>query len=197
MKESKMENFIKYVEQKTGFSDNGPAWIGKVEYSKSGQTIYFNGKAFQSLKGKGIYANYFEIETGEEYWISGVKKAGSDRHWAGSGKIFIDKSVIKEYLELTDRDELPRNKFEIVELINEFPKEKIYKIENEILEPSFDISLMYKKPSELDNDELLRVYNELLSEDINETHLKARKVWKQKLKMTEEEIDKRKMKKAL
>ena len=34
---------IRYIELKTGFSDRGPAWIGKVVFSKSGQTIYFNG----------------------------------------------------------------------------------------------------------------------------------------------------------
>jgi hypothetical protein len=41
----KME--IRYVELKTGYSDDGPAWIGKVKLSKSGQTIYFNDKAFR------------------------------------------------------------------------------------------------------------------------------------------------------
>lgn len=42
-----MEKYIRYIELKTGFSNRGPAWIGKVEFSKSGQTIYFNGKAFK------------------------------------------------------------------------------------------------------------------------------------------------------
>jgi hypothetical protein len=65
---------IKYIELKTGFSDNGNAWIGLVSFSKSRKTIYFDGKAFQSLNGMGISGNYSEIETGNEYWISGVKK---------------------------------------------------------------------------------------------------------------------------
>ena len=186
-----MENKLKYIELKTGFSDNGPAWIGKVEFSKSRQTIYFNGLAFQSLKGKGISANYFELESGDEYWISGVKKDGSDRHWAGSGKIFIDKKVLKDYLRLIEETELPKNKFEIIELENNYPKEKINKLENEVLESSFDNSLIYKKPAELSDDELMQVYNELLSEDISKTYLKARKSWKQKVKETKDEIDKR------
>jgi hypothetical protein len=50
------------------------------------------------LKGSGICANYFEVETGEEYWISGPKKNGEDRHWAGSGKVEIDEDVREEYL---------------------------------------------------------------------------------------------------
>jgi hypothetical protein len=39
---------LKYIELKPGYSDNGPAWIGKVEFSKSGKTVYFNGHAFKS-----------------------------------------------------------------------------------------------------------------------------------------------------
>lgn len=37
-----MKQELKYIELKTSYSDNGPAWIGYVEFSKSGQTIYFN-----------------------------------------------------------------------------------------------------------------------------------------------------------
>ena len=65
---------ILYIELKSHHSDDGPAWIGRVEYSKSGQTIYFDDKAFASLKGAGSAGNYYDIETGDEYWISGVKK---------------------------------------------------------------------------------------------------------------------------
>ena len=31
------------------------------------------------------------METGESYWVSGVKKDGQDRHWAGSGKVLIER----------------------------------------------------------------------------------------------------------
>ena len=39
-----------YVELKTGYDDNGPAWIRKAFFSKTGKTIYFDGKVF--LKGE-------------------------------------------------------------------------------------------------------------------------------------------------
>jgi len=42
------------------------------------------------LKGGGIYGNYICVETGDEYWISGVKKRDSNRHWAGSGRVTIE-----------------------------------------------------------------------------------------------------------
>ncbi len=67
-----MKQRIMYVELKSGFNDNGPAWIGKVAYSKSDRTIYSNGKAFK--KGSGISGNYRDLETGDEYWISCLKR---------------------------------------------------------------------------------------------------------------------------
>ena len=79
-----MQNEIRYIELKTGYSDDGPAWIGKVKLSKSGSTIYFDNKAFRKLQN--TMGNYYDVETKEYYWISGVKKNGTDRHWAGHGK---------------------------------------------------------------------------------------------------------------
>ncbi len=65
-----MKPEIKYIELKSGYHDDGPAWTGMVEFSKAGRTIYFNGQAF---KGNG-HGSCFDIETNESYWITGVKK---------------------------------------------------------------------------------------------------------------------------
>ncbi|MEM7633425.1 MAG: 1-deoxy-D-xylulose-5-phosphate synthase [Pseudomonadota bacterium] len=91
---------IMYMEQKSGFSDNGPARIGWVSYSKTGRTIYYGGKSFQVATGGGISGNYFDVETGEEYWISGPKKNRQDRHWAGGGPVEIDEDARSAYKEL-------------------------------------------------------------------------------------------------
>jgi hypothetical protein len=117
-----------YIELKSGYNDNGPAWIGKGYFSKTGQTIYFNGKAFRGGRIGGLHS---EILTGDSYWISGVKKDTTDRHWAGSGKITVDKSVLSEYLALISLDELPKSKYQIVELDNSIPKELVNRIENQ------------------------------------------------------------------
>ena len=85
---------LMYIELKTGYSDDGPAWIGYVQTSKTRKTIYFNDHAFQ--KNIGNYANYMDIENGEEYWISGLKKKESNRHWAGHGKIMIDRRAVDD-----------------------------------------------------------------------------------------------------
>ena len=65
---------LMYIEPKAGYSDDGPAWIGYVKTSKTKKTIYFNDHAFQ--KYNGGCSNYVDIETGDEYWISGLKKMG-------------------------------------------------------------------------------------------------------------------------
>jgi hypothetical protein len=52
---------------------NGPARIGRVTFSRTLATLYYEGKSFQSLKG-GYKANYFDLETREEYWISGPRR---------------------------------------------------------------------------------------------------------------------------
>jgi len=87
-----------YIELKSGDGDErGPAWIGRVTFSKSDKTIHYRDLKFRSLKGSGIFANYFEIVTGDEYWISGCKNNGHDRHWAGGGPVEIDEDVREEY----------------------------------------------------------------------------------------------------
>ena len=120
---------IKYIELKTGYNDDGPAWIGRVKESKSGRTIYFNDHAFQRYNG--ISGNYFDVETGEEYWISGIKKNGSDRHWAGHGKIIIDRKVVPEYLSITDKTAIDEHVFVIEDIEDIFPVERISKLLNE------------------------------------------------------------------
>lgn len=75
---------------------NGAARIGRVTYSKSGATLYYGGKSFKSLKG-GYKANYFEVESGDRYWISGPCKHGSDRLYHSAMPIEIDDDVRVEY----------------------------------------------------------------------------------------------------
>lgn len=65
---------MRYVELKSGYSDDGPAWIAKVELSKSGQTIYFNNKAFR--KCQGVNGNYYDVETKEIYWSNALYRFG-------------------------------------------------------------------------------------------------------------------------
>jgi hypothetical protein len=85
-----------YIEDKsTGLT--GPARIGRVTFSKSGRTVYYHGKAFQSLRGHGFKANFFDTETGQHFWISGPRHDGADRLYAGGTPVEIDDDVRHEY----------------------------------------------------------------------------------------------------
>lgn len=126
-----MKKEIKYIELKSGYGDSGPAWISEVELSKSGNTIYFNNMALKKLKKPGISGNHFNIETGAEYWISGIKKNGQDRHWAGNGKIFIDEDIVNDYLKLVDFDSIDKRKYEIIKIDKTFDKSRFDTLENE------------------------------------------------------------------
>ena len=105
---------LRYIELKTGYSDKGPAWIARVTFSKSRRTVYFNGKALQRASGGGIEGNHFDLRTGEEYWVSGVKKKGLDRHWAGSGTVAIEASAVAEYLGEIGAAQLDRTRFRVI-----------------------------------------------------------------------------------
>lgn len=128
-----MKPELKYIELKSGFGDTGPAWIGMAEFSKSGRTVYFNGKALKNSNAQGIAGNYYDIENGDEYWVSGIKKNGTDRHWAGGGKIMIDRNVVDHYLSLVDFNVLDKKQFELTDIIAT-DKQKFAEIENQKLD---------------------------------------------------------------
>jgi hypothetical protein len=87
---------IMYVENKDGMIDGVKARIGWVTFSKTGQTVYYRDRTLQ--KGNGISGNFFDVETGEEYWVSGVKRRGSNAHWAENAiGIEIDADALEEY----------------------------------------------------------------------------------------------------
>ena len=91
-----MKNRVMYIESKAdGLS--GPARVGRVSFSKSGKTLYYGGRTFQSLKGSGFKANYFDVDSGDEYWISGCKRDGSDRLHGERVPVEIDDDVRVEY----------------------------------------------------------------------------------------------------
>jgi hypothetical protein len=69
-----------YLERKVGVrsAHEGAAFIGRVAINRTGATLRWRGRAFQSLKGMGYKANYYDVETGERWWISGCRRDGDD-----------------------------------------------------------------------------------------------------------------------
>jgi hypothetical protein len=89
-----MDSRIMYIEDKSG-GITGPARIGRVSFSKTGATLYYGGFSFRSQKGAGFKSNYFEVESGAEFWISGPRKDGMDRLYGGT--VEVDQDVREEY----------------------------------------------------------------------------------------------------
>lgn len=82
-----------YIERKDELT--GPARIGWAQCSKTGKTIYYHGHSFQSLKGSGYKANFFDVENGEAYWICGPRKDGMDALYPAI--VEIDSDAREEY----------------------------------------------------------------------------------------------------
>ena len=91
----KMKSRIMYIEPKgrDSHTDDAPARIGRVTFSKSGKTLRYRGRTL--VRRQGFCANYVDEETGDQYWVSGCKKRGGDRLFPGI--IEIDGDVREEY----------------------------------------------------------------------------------------------------
>lgn len=88
---------IMYIEDKSE-GLNGPARIARVTLSKSGQSLHYDGRTFRRLGGAGFKANYFDVESGDQFWISGPRKDGLDRLYESSAMpVEIDGDVKAEY----------------------------------------------------------------------------------------------------
>lgn len=186
-----MKSEIKYIELKLGHS--GPAWIGLVSYSKSGRTVYFNGKAFQRIGSDRIQGNFFDIESGEEYWISGVKKDMTDRHRFGSGKIMVEERAVKEYLKIINKEMLDKSKFEIVTVVQEIPIARITELENQKYDDCEEVNeaARFKAPTEMNAKELDCFIDYYEDDSINGRFLKGRKMARNKMNELLAERDRR------
>jgi hypothetical protein len=124
---------LRYIELKSGHSDNGPAWIGYVETSKTGRTLYFDGRGLMKLKGQRRGAsggNYVDMETGESFWVSGVKKNGEDRHWAGSGRVLVEAAAVADYLKTIGASTLDQSLCEVTTSIRPADVARLSKLAN-------------------------------------------------------------------
>lgn len=124
---------LRYIELKSGHSDNGPAWIAYVEQSKSRRTLYFNGRGLMKLKGQRRGAgggNYVDMETGESFWVSGVKKNGEDRHWAGSGKVLVEAAALSEYLKTIKVGRLDTSRCAVTDSIRQTDIKRLSRLAN-------------------------------------------------------------------
>ncbi len=84
-----------YVEYK-GDGLEGPGRIGWVSFRKNGATFFYQGRRLRKTPS-GYKYNCYDIETHEHYWVSGPRKDGRDRLYAGRGVVEIDEDAREEY----------------------------------------------------------------------------------------------------
>ena len=89
-----MQSKIMYIELKTD-GLRGEGRIGRVGLSKTGKTLYYKDRVLVPTKGTPLKANYFDENTLEDFWVSGVKKDGTDSLFPSTVNIDID--VREEY----------------------------------------------------------------------------------------------------
>lgn len=95
---------LMYLENKEEDIDGHSARIGWVRFSKSGRSVHYRDRTLTRIKGGGTSGNFFCQDTGEEYWISGIKIRGSNAHWAEPVRVHIDEDALDAYEELRSRD---------------------------------------------------------------------------------------------
>jgi len=123
-----VKNELVYVE-KISEDDETSAWIGYAETSKSGVTKYFNEKTFELVIGGDLNTNYYETETGEEYWISSVKKNIKENRWTHLDEVLIDSTAINHYMSLLALTKIPKN-LKLTSIKPFDPEKTLYNKEN-------------------------------------------------------------------
>jgi len=98
-----------FVQLKTGHDiDKGPAWISVVAFNRTWKTAYWHGKTLQRWPGM-FDANFFDVETHEEYWISGPHRDGGDTRY-GNIEPTVDEDAQAAYAAFLAGAALPGRK---------------------------------------------------------------------------------------
>lgn len=105
-----MPERIMYVQLKTGYNtDRGPSWIARVTFTRSWRTLYFHGRTLHRVTGTARAnhdANFYDVETGEGYWVSGPKRDRTDGRYSHAQPL-VDDDARAEYEDFLAGAPLP------------------------------------------------------------------------------------------
>jgi hypothetical protein len=97
---------IVFVQLKSGYDiDLGPCWISRVRFSKTWQTAYWHGRTLRRCTGV-FDANFFDVETGEDFWISGPHRDRRDTRYSDVVP-FVDPDAQEAYERFLLGEPLP------------------------------------------------------------------------------------------
>ncbi|CAA9425416.1 MAG: hypothetical protein AVDCRST_MAG74-3516 [uncultured Pyrinomonadaceae bacterium] len=96
---------IMYIEYKGDGELVGDARIVRVTIFNKGKSLCYQNQRFSTLRGRGFKSNYYDVQTGEHYWISGCRKDGRDALYSTNAE--IDEDVREEYwTEIRNKPEM-------------------------------------------------------------------------------------------
>jgi hypothetical protein len=73
-----------FVQIKTGHDiDLGPCWISRVRFTASWQTAHWHGRRLRRAMGM-FDANFYDVETDEEFWLSGPHRDRRDTRYSNA-----------------------------------------------------------------------------------------------------------------
>jgi hypothetical protein len=105
------------------------------------------------------------------------EKNQNDRHLSGGGKIYVEKRVLSEYLQIINQTNLKEKDYDIIEVEEEIATTRINEIENQKYESEsgIDDNKRFLKPTEMTNEELEYFIDYYKDYSINGRYLKGRK----------------------
>lgn len=84
-----------FVQLKTGYDvDRGPSWIGWVDFNRSWNTARYRGRVLRRAQGPD--ANFYDVETDEDFWLSGPKRDRTDTRY-GPALTEVDDDARQAY----------------------------------------------------------------------------------------------------
>ena len=101
-----MAERVMFVQLKTAHdADRGPAWVSVVRFNRSWKTAYWHDKTLRRWPGMHD-ANFYDVETREEYWVSGPHRDQSDTRFSTVAPT-IDPDAADAYRAFLAGDALP------------------------------------------------------------------------------------------
>jgi hypothetical protein len=97
-----MRKRVMYVVLRTGYRGDGPARIGWVAFSKTGNTAFYRDRELVRNPQGGIADNFVDVDRGEEYSIWSIRRLGR-LSMADSQRVDVDDDARDEYEKITVR----------------------------------------------------------------------------------------------
>lgn len=122
---------LKYIELKTGYSDNGPAWVAEVTMSRSVERSTSTERP--ASEATWCWATITRSAAAMRTGCPESRRTSSTGTGLALGKVAIEASAVTEYLRIVGAEELDASKFEVVADLPRTEPAAFYDAENRSL----------------------------------------------------------------